>query len=232
MKYLEAILAFAHLLAAAVAVGQTDQQLIAQVRASAAEAVAPGPPPRDNPPAAPARGEKTAAKFVSATLSAMQQAEAARLGMTEAQYRATHDRLDRIQTQLATNNEKLTQYIAQRTPTPAPVQSSACSKCGPNCRCAPGQCNCRWPGECLGVPDNRVERSVVRSAPATTTTTVWRERSTPVEYYYVPRRTTYYRTYSVGAPTYYSAPTYYTTPTYYYSQPRWQCSGGQCWLTW
>jgi hypothetical protein len=205
--------------ATAVANGQTDQQLIAQVRASAAEAVAPGSPPLVDAVTAPAAAAKLdglTAKVNAATTQVMllnakldKQAEYSR-------------RMDAVEKQHAENKQLMARLVAATQPTPAPAQSaSACTKCGPNCRCAPGQCGCQWPGQCLGVPDTRVERSVVVSRPAERV--ISRTYSEPVYYeqprtYYVqPRRTFYY----------YPQRTYYV-PTYYYSQPRMQCYGGQC----
>lgn len=32
------------------------------------------------------------------------------------------------------------------------LASYVCPTCGPGCKCAPGKCKCRWPGECQGKP--------------------------------------------------------------------------------
>jgi hypothetical protein len=159
--------------------GQTpDDVLAAQAKADAymqtllAEAAQPGPPSRGTlTAAAPASGDyyERLTERVQA-LEAKVTMLAARLPAqktTETLTPAQEKRLDAVAAQVAEMKKTLADYLGQRQPTLAATQAKdhVCD-CGPNCRCV-GQCNCRWAGECLGVPDSRVQRSVV-TQPATT----------------------------------------------------------------
>jgi hypothetical protein len=164
---------------AASASGQVpDDVLYAQAKADAlmqatlAQAASPGPPSRGTlTAAAPASGdyyerltERVQALETKVTmLAARLPAQKATETLTPAQEK----RLDAVADQVAEMKKTLADYLGQRQPTLAATQAKdhVCD-CGPNCRCV-GQCNCRWAGECLGVPDSRVQRSVV-TQPATT----------------------------------------------------------------
>lgn len=124
-------------------------------------------------------------------LTAAQQADAKRNNLTPQQYINVHKQIDEIQAAVKEQKKMLADYLARRAqPTMAAPRASACTVCGPNCRCTPGNCQCRWAGECLGVPDSRIERSVVKPAtvqPAIEET-IWRPSTSPVRINYVPRR--------------------------------------------
>jgi hypothetical protein len=215
---------------AASASGQVpDDVLYAQAKADAlmqatlAQAASPGPPSRGTlTAAAPASGDyyERLAERVKALEDKIgnigRSTSTASTGSYIALTAAQETRLDAVERELAACLKMARELpdkikAAQSQPSlAAPQAKDHVCDCGPNCRCV-GQCNCRWAGECLGVPDSRVQRSVV-TQPATTVRVL---RTYPA--------TTYRGNGSVGGYSsgYYSSPSYssgysssYGTPVY------------------